>query len=376
LVLLAVLGLTACAPSGLPVALGAVTAPTAAATVTAMPVVASTAPVTVDTTAASAAVQAQEQLLAGIYQRVDPAVVNITFSSGSGSGFVYDDQGHIVTNNHVVANAGKMWVTFSDGTMLPATIVGTDSGSDLAVIKVERPASELHAVTLGDSENLQVGQLAVTIGNPFGLQGTMTTGIVSAVGRVMPEETSNFAIVDMVQTDSPINPGNSGGPLLDSSGRVIGVNTLILSETGVSSGVGFAVPVATVKKVVPALISTGHYEHPWLGLTGGSITPAVAESLGLSVQQGVLVESVVSGGPAALAGIRGATQRVVSNRQATLTGGDIILAVDGLEVKSFDDLVGYLGRKTEVGQKITLTVLRDGQRQSVDVTLTARPTSA
>jgi S1-C subfamily serine protease len=193
---------------------------------------------------------------------------------------------------------------------------------------------------------------------------------------VLPEESSSFAIVDMVQTDVPINPGNSGGPLLDSAGRVIGVTTMILSQTGVSSGVGLAVPVATVKKVVPALIAQGHYSHPWLGISGGTITPALAESLSLPVQQGVLVGSVVSGGPADRAGIRGGSQRSRVGSQTQITGGDIIVAIDDVEVKSFDDLVGYLGRKTEVGQRVTLTVLRDGTRQRIVATLEDRPAAA
>ncbi len=323
--------------------------------------------------APSAAALTQDDLLAEVYQKVNPAVVNITVAGGSGSGFVYDEQGHIVTNNHVVEAGGKLWVTFADGTMVPATVVGTDAGSDLAVIKVDGQESRLHPVTLGDSESLRVGQLAVAIGNPFGLQGTMTTGIISALGRVLSEESSSFAIVDMIQTDAPINPGNSGGPLLDSAGRVIGVTTMILSQTGVSSGIGLAVPVATLKEVVPVLISKGRYSHPWLGISGGTITPAVAESLSLPVQQGVLVESVSSGGPAERAGIRGSSQRIRVGNQLQVSGGDIILEIDGVQVKGFDDLVGYLARQSEVGQRVTLTVLRDGKQQRVEVTLEERP---
>ena len=377
LALVAVVGLTACSPSGLLAATGPVIARSTQATTSVQSVALAPTPTAVAIAdAPGTAVLAQDQLLADVYQRVNPAVVNITFARGSGSGFVYDDQGHIITNNHVVENNGKLWVTFADGTMVPAKVVGTDPGSDLAVIQVDGQASRLHPVTLGDSESLRVGQLAAAIGNPFGLQGTMTAGIISALGRVLPEESSSFAIVDMVQTDVPINPGNSGGPLLDSAGRVIGVTTMILSQTGVSSGVGLAVPVATVKKVVPTLIAQGHYAHPWLGISGGTITPAVAESLSLPVQQGVLVESVVSGGPADRAGILGGSQRSRTGSQALTTGGDIIVAIDDEEVKSFDDLVGYLGRKTEVGQRVTLTVLRDGARQRIEATLGERPAAA
>jgi len=220
---------------------------------------------------------------------------------------------------------------------------------------------------------LRVGQLAVAIGNPFGLEGTMTTGIISALGRVLPTGSSGFAVVDLIQTDAPINPGNSGGPLLDSAGRVIGVNTLIFSQSGTSSGVGLAVPVAAVKRVVPTLIEQGHYAHPWLGISGGSITPALAETLGLSVQQGVLVGSVVSSGPADKAGIRGGTRRTQVDGESVTVGGDIIVAVDDVKVNSFDDVVGYLARQTSVGQQVALTVLRDGRQQRIAVTLGERP---
>jgi len=356
-------------PTVTPAAATAVVAPTA----TQAQVVATPSPAT--------ALLTQEQLLADLYQRVNPSVVNITVSDssgpipqqGSGSGFVYNDRGHIVTNNHVVAEATKIWVTFADGTMLPAKVIGTDPGTDLAVIQVDRPAQELRPVTLGDSDVLQVGQLAVAIGNPFGLEGTMTVGIISALGRVLPAGNSGFAIVDLIQTDAPINPGNSGGPLLDAGGQVIGVNTLIFSQTGTSSGVGLAVPAAAVKRVVPGLIEKGRYAHPWLGISGRSITPALAEALGLPVQRGVLVELAVSGGPAERAGIQGGSRRTQVDGLPVTVGGDIIVTVDGVEVRNFDDLVGYLARQTEVGQQVTLTVLRDGRQQRIEVRLGERP---
>lgn len=378
LVLLVVLGLVACSPTGLLVVANPVATPTAVG-VTVIPVAAVTpAPASDSTTAAQGTtLLAQEQLLADLYQRVNPSVVNINVTQGSaqgtGSGFVYDDQGRIVTNNHVVENATEIWVTFADGTIVPAKVVGTDSGTDLAVIRVDQPASKLHPVTLGDSESLRVGQMAVAIGNPFGLEGTMTVGIISALGRVLPAGSSRFAIVDLIQTDAPINPGNSGGPLLDSAGRVIGVNTLIFSQSGTSSGVGLAVPAAAVKRVVPALINTGHYAHPWLGISGRTITPMLAETLGLPVQQGALVESTVAGGPADQAGIRGGSRRTLVDGLSVAAGGDIIVAVNEVGVKSFDDLVGYLARRTEVGQQVTLTVLRDGSQQRIAVRLGERP---
>lgn len=374
LALVAVVGLTACSPSGLLAATGPVVARSTQATTSVQSVALAPTPTAVAITEApSTAVLAQDQLLADVYQRVNPAVVNITFAQGSGSGFVYDDQGHIITNNHVVENHGKLWVTFADGTMVPAKVVGTDPGSDLAVIQVDVTSAKLTPVTLGDSESLRVGQLAVAIGNPFGLEGTMTTGIISALGRVMPSGSSSFAIVDLIQTDAPINPGNSGGPLLDSAGRVVGVNTLIFTQTGASSGVGLAVPVSAVKRVVPVLISKGHYAHAWLGISGRAITPALAEELSLTVQQGVLVDSVTAGGPAERAGIRGGSRSSQRNVPSASADGDIIVAVNDFEVKSFDDLVSYLARNTEAGQKLTLTVLRDGQRQRIEVTLTERP---
>ena len=320
---------------------------------------------------------AQEELLADLYNAVNPSVVNVNITTrsgeGAGSGFVYDQQGHIVTNNHVVEDATRVYVTFADGTMLEASIVGTDPGSDLAVIQVDTAVRELVPVTLGDSDSLRVGQMAIAIGNPFGLAGTMTSGIISALGRVMPASSSRYSMVDLIQTDAPINPGNSGGPLLDSSGRVIGVNTMIYTESGTSSGVGLAVPVSAVERVVPALIEEGEYRHSWLGLTGMSINPLLGEMLGLDVDQGVLIESVVSGGPAAQAGLRGGTQQQMIDGEAMAVGGDIIVAVDGNEVKSFDDVIGYLARSTRAGQNLEVTVLRNGRRQTFTVTLGERP---
>jgi S1-C subfamily serine protease len=319
----------------------------------------------------------QEQLLADLYTAVNPSVVNINMTmavgEGAGSGFVYDMQGHIVTNNHVVEGADKIYVTFSDGKMVPATVVGTDANSDLAVIKVDVAASELHPVTLGESAALRVGQMGIAIGNPFGLEGTMTVGIISALGRVVPASSSRYAMVDLIQTDAPINPGNSGGPLLDSAGRVIGVNSMIFTDSGTSSGVGMAVPVDTVKRVVPQLLETGSYAHPWLGLTGMSVTPVLAEALSLPVEQGVLIESVVNGGPAEMAGLRGGARQQSVDGQDIAVGGDIMVAVGGMEIQNFDDVVSYLAANTQAGQKLEITVLRDGQRQTFTVTVGERP---
>ncbi len=320
---------------------------------------------------------AEEQLFIELYERVSPSVVYIAVTtsgltgSGSGSGFVWDTEGHIVTNNHVVESARRIEVTFADGTTVEAELVGTDSDSDLAVIKVDVPASRLHPVELGDSDALRVGQRAIAIGNPFGFEQTMTTGIVSGLGRVVKQE-SGFSLPQLVQTDAAINPGNSGGPLLDSYGRVIGVTTLIYSNSGTNAGVGFAVPVNTVKRVVPPLVATGRYADPWLGIQGTSITPLLAEELGLSVEQGVLVQTAVQDGPAAKAGLQGGNRQVRLGGTLMATGGDVIVVIDGVSVQDMDDLIVYLADKS-VGQKVTLTVLRNGRQQRIQVTLGERP---
>ena len=320
---------------------------------------------------------AEEQLFIELYQRVSPSVVYIEITTrsnqtGSGSGFVWDTEGHIVTNNHVVESASRIKVTFADGTTAQAKVVGTDADNDLAVIKVDVAAGRLHPVQLGDSDALRVGQRAIAIGNPFGFEQTMTTGIVSGLGRVVRQE-SGFSLPQLIQTDAAINPGNSGGPLLDSHGRVIGVTTLIYSNSGTNAGVGFAVPVNTVKRVAPSLIATGGYADAWLGIQGMSITTQLAEALDLSVKQGVLVQTVVEGGPAAQAGLQGGNRQVRFEGATLVSGGDIILAIDGLEVQDMDNLIVYLADHTSVGQKVTLTVLRNGAKRSVTVTLGERP---
>ena len=322
---------------------------------------------------------AEEQLFTELYQRVSPSVVYIAVTTGgfsgggSGSGFVWDTKGHIVTNNHVVESASRIEVTFADGTTAKAELVGADADNDLAVIKVNVPASRLHPVELGDSDALRVGQRAIAIGNPFGFEQTMTTGIVSGLGRVVRQE-SGFSLPQLIQTDAAINPGNSGGPLLDSHGRVIGVTTLIYSNSGTNAGVGFAVPVSIVKRVVPSLIDTGRYADSWLGIQGVSITSLLAEELNLPVEQGVLVQTVVQDGPAAKAGLQGGNRQVSFDGTFLTTGGDIIVAIDGTAVQDMDNLIVYLANKT-VGQKVTLTVLRNGVKRTIEVTLVERPAS-
>jgi S1-C subfamily serine protease len=324
-----------------------------------------------------ATAHAEEQLLIELYERVSPSVVHIAVTTdsfgggGTGSGFVLDTEGHIVTNNHVVEDAERILVRFADDTTAEAELIGADADSDLAVIQVDVRPDLLKPVELGDSDALRVGQRAVAIGNPFGFEQTMTTGIVSALGRVVRQE-SGFSLPRLIQTDAAINPGNSGGPLLDSRGRVIGVNTLIFSPSGSNSGVGFAVPVNAVKRVVPSLITTGRYADPWLGITGTSVTPLLAEALDLPVQQGVLVQSVVENGPANEAGLLGNDRQVEFEGAALGAGGDVIVALDGVALQDMDDLIVHLA-EARVGQTVTLTVLRDGAERTVKVTLEERP---
>ncbi|MGQ9627612.1 MAG: S1C family serine protease [Anaerolineae bacterium] len=323
---------------------------------------------------------AEEQLIINIYARVSPSVVYIQvaeqggfFEEGAGSGFVYDKEGHIVTNHHLVENGGEILVTLADETTVPAQVVGTDPGSDLAVLKIEVPPELLYPVELGDMQGLRVGQRAIVIGNPFGLERTITTGVISSLSRTLSRSDSEFRIAGLIQTDAAINPGNSGGPVLDSRGRVIGVSTAIFTRTGISSGIGLAVPVDMVKKVVPALIATGHYAHPWLGISGQTITPAIHEKLGLPVDKGILVYSVERDGPAEKAGLRGGGFEVDVSGQLVRGGGDVILAINGEPLKKFDDLINFLESETSVGDMVELTILREGQELKLQATLTERP---
>ncbi|HEY66349.1 MAG TPA: PDZ domain-containing protein [Caldilineae bacterium] len=329
----------------------------------------------------------QTQILTAVYQKVNPSVVNITvrqpvphklngedfFTEGQGSGFVWDKQGHIVTNHHVVANASEIEVTFWNDVSVSAEIVGTDPDSDIAVIKVDVSPEELYPVELGDSDQVRVGERAIAIGNPFGYEGTLTVGIISAVGRSIPAVTG-FQIPEAIQTDAAINPGNSGGPLLDARGRVIGVNAQIRSLVQANSGVGFAIPINLVKRVVPALIETGRYEHPWLGISGVTLSPSMARDLELPVERGILIIDVIPRSPAAEAGLRPGTRTVNYKGRRIEIGGDIIVQIDDQPLHNFDDLLIYLSRHTSPGQEVILTVARDGKLVEVPVTLGVRPT--
>jgi 2-alkenal reductase len=348
---------------------------------------------------------AEERLVAAIYERVAPSVVHIRvvqhvsggerpqlempripgwpempevprefYRRGEGSGFVWDTQGHIVTNYHVVQNAKKVEVIFFDGTTLLAEAVGSDPDADLAVLKVNLPADQLRAVTPGDSDAVFVGQRAIAIGNPFGQEWTLTTGIVSALGRTMPSGTSRYSIPKMIQTDAAINPGNSGGPLLDREGRVIGVNTMIVSNIQASVGVGFATPVNVVKRVVPMLIEEGRYAYAWLGITGRDLDRETAITMELPPEQrGALVIEVAEEGPADEAGLQGSSKVVNINGAQVLIGGDVITAVDERPIQDMNDLIVYLIEETRPGDGIMLTLLHDGQERQVKVTLTERP---
>lgn len=336
-----------------------------------------------------ATVDADDALLANLYQRVSPTVVYVEVlvgrgggleQLGSGSGFVIDEEGHIVTNNHVVEEADSLRVTFSNGMVTKAEVAGRDPYSDLAVIKADPVPENLAPLELGDSDGLQVGQRVIAIGNPFGLEGTMTAGIVSAVGRTLPAQAAQtsggaFSNPEIIQTDAAINPGNSGGPLLDTRGQVVGVNTAIRSTTGANAGIGFAVPINTVKRVVPHLIEEGEYEYPYLGITSDNrfTVRELAGPLDLPVNHGVLIAEVQSGTAADRAGLQGGDREVEVMGAEVKAGGDVIVAIDGHELQTFDDLVAYLVSETEVGQEIALTIVRDGEEMEVSAILGKRP---
>jgi len=312
------------------------------------------------------------------FPNVTPDVPDTTVHA-EGSGFVWDMEGHIVTNNHVVANADKITVAFADNKMVEATLVGSDPDSDLAVLSVNVEQQELHPIQIADSNLLHVGDLAIAIGNPFGEEGTMTVGIISALGRLLPVETTNsnaphYNIPDIIQTDASINPGNSGGVLLNDQGEVVGVTSAIISPAGASAGVGFAIPSDIVQQVVPALITDGHYDHPYLGISGTTLTPDLAQAADLPADQmGALIGEVVPNSPADAANLHGSDRQVEVDGQQMVVGGDVITAVNGQPVQSIDDLITYLYSNGQVGEKVSLTILRDGKEQTVDVTLQARP---
>jgi S1-C subfamily serine protease len=296
---------------------------------------------------------------------------------GQGSGFMYDLDGHIITNNHVVASADEITVVFSDGTEVDATLIGADPDTDLAVIKVDDVDDGLLVpLKLADSSMLEVGQHVVAIGNPFGLSGSMTTGIISGLGRILPANASQFTIPDIVQTDAAINPGNSGGPLLNLQGEVVAVNTAIASPNRAFAGVGYAVPANTVSEVVPELIVHGSIQHPWLGITGRTLDRETAEAMDLEPdQRGVLIADVVAESPASESELHGSDTQVTIEGQEFRIGGDVVVGIEDRVVNDFDDLLSYIVHETDVGQTVTLHVLRDGEPLELEVTLGPRPAS-
>ncbi|MCB0044780.1 MAG: trypsin-like peptidase domain-containing protein [Caldilineaceae bacterium] len=341
----------------------------------------------------------ESAVLANIYEQVNPSVVNISVLGdphtvlpdtaipdgvnpdtllviSSGSGFVWDEAGYIVTNNHVVDGADHIQVTFVDGTAAMAEVTGTDVDSDLAVLHIDPTGYDLRPIRLGTLDDVYVGMRVAAIGNPFGLEGTLTSGIVSATGRSIPARAS-FSIPGSIQTDAAINPGNSGGPLLNERGELIGVNAQIRSDERANSGVGFAIPVTIVSRVVPALIQDGAYRHAYIGISGQTVSPICADETGLSPDtRGALVVQVLSNTPAARAGIRGGRTEVNTAYPQicpTTVGGDLITAIDDQPVTKFDDILYYLSSFTSPGDEVTLTLLRNGEERTVTVKLTARP---
>lgn len=326
---------------------------------------------------------AQQESLVALYDNVSAGTVAILTDLGSGSGFVYDGEGHIITNFHVIEGANLVEVRFTSGYMAYGTVIGTDTDSDVAVIKVDAPAEELHPLPLGDSDSLKVGQTVIAIGNPFGLDTTMTVGIISALGRTLDSAHESpdgnlFTAGDIIQTDAAINPGNSGGPLFNINGEVIGINRAIrttnFTDTGepVNSGIGFAISINIVKRVAPVLIEKGAYDYPYLGISSmDALSLEMVNALNLSQYTGAYVTNVVPGGPADIAGIVAGTGS--TNIPGLQKGGDLIVAIDGKDVRTFDEMLAYLITHKSPGDSVVLTVLRGEERVDVTITLDKRP---
>ena len=315
-----------------------------------------------------------------IFEKAEPGVVRVNIQrnqtedsvGGVGSGFVFDKQGHIITNAHVVKDATKTVVTFLDGRQYNAQIIGVDEYTDIGVIKVNADLKLLNPLSLGDSSNLQVGEPITAIGNPFGLSGSMTSGIISQMGRLLPSN-SGYSIPDVIQTDAAINPGNSGGPLLNMRGEIVGINTAIQSTTGEFTGVGFAIPSQTVAKIVPTLISDGEYKHPWIGISGTDIGLEMANVMGLESTLGFLIITVIEDSPASDAGLIGSNKMIEVEGREYSIGGDVIMSVDGIDVRKIDDILIHLQRGKAVGDEMVLEILRDGRTTNVTILLQERP---
>ena len=306
--------------------------------------------------------------------RIDVVKIN-SFREGNsvGSGFVFDLFGNIITNAHVIDNADNITVTFLDGSQYNASIVGMDKFTDIAVINVEEKPDYLHPLEIGDSSTLKVGEPVAAIGNPFGLSGSMTSGIVSQIGRLLPSHDTGFSIPNVIQTDAAINPGNSGGPLLNMNGKVMGINTAIQSGTGQSAGIGFAVPSNTISKVVPVLITEGKYSHPWIGISGQDINPDLAKIRNLNHSKGFLIVTVIPDSPAEMAGLKGVSEIEKIDNKEYPKDGDIIVSVDGKEVRKISDILIHLQEEKSVGDEMILGIIRNGEQMDVILTLVVRP---
>ncbi len=327
-----------------------------------------------------------------VYEQVDPSVVAVQvldedvvrsqdsdelhpyfFRTGEGSGFVIDDAGHIVTNYHVIDGAESVVVTFYNGVQAPAEIVGGERDVDIAVLKVDPEGLDLRPVAFGDIDELRVGDRLLIIGNPFGNANTLTTGIVSALGRLINLPESMYSLPQVIQTDAAINPGNSGGPMLNARGEVVGVAFMLQSVTRTNSGIGFGIPAYFAQRVSQAIIKTGKFQHPYIGIRGVTLSPFAARALDLKVDRGVLVQAVLPGTPAEKAGLRGGEREVLIEGMPFTAGGDVITAIDGRPVRNFDDLLAYLGRYSAPGDVILLTIQRNGETMQISLTLAPRP---
>jgi len=318
-----------------------------------------------------------EYSLIDIFEKSEESIVQVSVlrgesDGGMGSGFVYSDEGYVITNQHVVQDAKKVMITFLDGEAYIGNVIGVDRDLDIAVVKVEPTNTYLQPIKIGDSSKLKVGEKIAAIGNPFGLSGSMTSGIVSQMGRLLPQE-SGYSIPDVIQTDAAINPGNSGGPLINMKGEVVGINTAIQSATGEFSGIGFAVPSNTVKKVVPVLIQDGVFKHPWMGISGTDVDPELAEVRELNSSKGFLVVSVIEGSPAETAGLLGVTETKEMDGREYALDGDIILSIDGETVRKISDILVHLQREKSVGDEMVLSVNRNGEILELTMILEERP---
>ena len=330
--------------------------------------------------------KAKESQLNTIYSTSLPSIVHIKVRqtvpgffqnqerTGEGSGFIWDTEGNIVTNYHVVASASIVDVEFADGSQYPASVIGLDPNSDLAIIKVNSNGKILTPLNLGDSTNVKVGNHTIVIGSPFGQEFSMSSGIVSAIKRTVPSQNTRFSIPNVIQTDAAINPGNSGGPLLDIEGNVIGINSQIISRSGGNQGIGFAIPINSVKKIIPTLIKGEKFEYPYIGITGMDLNTNLKKALEIDSEiKGVMIVDVVKGSPADLGGLLGYTGTVSDNDNSYPSGGDILTAINSIPIKSMSDLLTLLFSDYSPGDSVTFTILRDSSSFDLDITLISRP---